>query len=212
MPSTYLDSAIFRDIFTTPVMRQVWSDENRVQKYLDFEKALAVAQNAVAAYPNDPRALGAQARTQLVAGDHQQAIATLNRLAALLPQSPAPLMQLAEAHHANKDSSAAEQSLRRALAIQPDSAEIQRRLAALMLERGDRAGALGIASSMQRKQPQAAVGYMLEAEIQAQGGKWAEAVTAYRKTTDLFPEWLTLGLVLFAMELLFTHAMIRKAP
>lgn len=37
-------------------------------------------------------------------------------------------------------------------------------------------------------------------------------VTAYRKTTDLFPEWLTLGLVLFAMELLFTHAMIRKAP
>jgi 3-carboxy-cis,cis-muconate cycloisomerase len=44
MPSTYLDSAVFRDIFTTPAMRQVWSDENRVQKYLDFEKALAVAQ------------------------------------------------------------------------------------------------------------------------------------------------------------------------
>jgi 3-carboxy-cis,cis-muconate cycloisomerase len=44
MPSTYLDSAVFRDIFTTPVMRAVWSDENRVQKYLDFERALAVSQ------------------------------------------------------------------------------------------------------------------------------------------------------------------------
>ncbi len=44
MPSTILDSAVFRDIFTTPAMRGVWSDENRVQKYLDFEAALAVAQ------------------------------------------------------------------------------------------------------------------------------------------------------------------------
>ena len=41
MPSTYLDSSVFRDIFTTPAMRAVWSDENRVQKYLDFEAALA---------------------------------------------------------------------------------------------------------------------------------------------------------------------------
>jgi 3-carboxy-cis,cis-muconate cycloisomerase len=44
MPSTILDSAVFRDIFTTEAMRRVWSDENRVQKYLDFEAALARAQ------------------------------------------------------------------------------------------------------------------------------------------------------------------------
>src|SRR3569833_1095121 len=53
MPSTYLDSAIFRDIFTTPAMRQVWSDENRVQKYLDFEKALAVAQARLKIIPQE---------------------------------------------------------------------------------------------------------------------------------------------------------------
>ena len=41
MPSTLLNSAVFRDIFTTPAMRNVFSDENRVQKYLDFEAALA---------------------------------------------------------------------------------------------------------------------------------------------------------------------------
>jgi hypothetical protein len=43
MPATALDSAIFRDIFGTEAMRQVWSDGNRIQKYLDFEAALAHA-------------------------------------------------------------------------------------------------------------------------------------------------------------------------
>ncbi len=53
MPSTILDSAVFRDIFTTPAMRAVWSDENRVQKYLDFEGALAVAQARLKIIPQD---------------------------------------------------------------------------------------------------------------------------------------------------------------
>ena len=55
MPSTILDSAVFRDIFTTPAMRQVWSDENRVQKYLDFEAALARAQGAAQDHPAERR-------------------------------------------------------------------------------------------------------------------------------------------------------------
>ena len=53
MPSTILDSAVFRDIFTTPAMRQVWSDENRVQKYLDFEAALARAQARLEIIPQE---------------------------------------------------------------------------------------------------------------------------------------------------------------
>jgi 3-carboxy-cis,cis-muconate cycloisomerase len=44
MPATMLDSAIFRDIFTTAAMRSVFSDESRVQKYLDIEAALARVQ------------------------------------------------------------------------------------------------------------------------------------------------------------------------
>lgn len=53
MPSTILDSAVFRDIFTTPAMRAVWSDENRVQKYLDFEAALAKAQGKLGIIPQE---------------------------------------------------------------------------------------------------------------------------------------------------------------
>ncbi len=44
MPATAIDSAVFRNIFSTEAMRRVFSDENRVQKYLDFEAALARAQ------------------------------------------------------------------------------------------------------------------------------------------------------------------------
>src|SRR5579862_1534310 len=53
MPSTILDSAVFRDIFTTEAMRQVWSDEARVQKYLDIEAALARAQAKLGIIPKN---------------------------------------------------------------------------------------------------------------------------------------------------------------
>ena len=56
MPSTILDSAVFRDIFTTEPMRKVWSDETRVQKYLDFEAALARAQARLKIIPKNAAA------------------------------------------------------------------------------------------------------------------------------------------------------------
>jgi 3-carboxy-cis,cis-muconate cycloisomerase len=53
MPSSLIDSAVFRDIFSTAEMRSVFSDENRVQKYLDFEAALARAQARLGIIPKD---------------------------------------------------------------------------------------------------------------------------------------------------------------
>lgn len=51
MPSTAIDSAIFGDIFATPQMRWVFSDENRTQKYLDVEAALARVQGRLDVIP-----------------------------------------------------------------------------------------------------------------------------------------------------------------
>ena len=51
MPSTAIDSAVFRNIFSTEAMRRVFSDETRVQKYLDFEAALARAQSGLGIIP-----------------------------------------------------------------------------------------------------------------------------------------------------------------
>src|SRR6202030_2624872 len=53
MPASLIDSAVFRDIFSTEAMRRVFSDENRVQKYLDFEAALARAQARLGIIPKE---------------------------------------------------------------------------------------------------------------------------------------------------------------
>jgi 3-carboxy-cis,cis-muconate cycloisomerase len=53
MPASALDSAIFRDIFSTEAMRRVFSDENRVQKYLDIEAALAKVQARLGIIPKE---------------------------------------------------------------------------------------------------------------------------------------------------------------
>jgi 3-carboxy-cis,cis-muconate cycloisomerase len=53
MPASLVDSAVFRDIFSTEAMRTVFSDENRVQKYLDFEAALARAEARLGIIPTE---------------------------------------------------------------------------------------------------------------------------------------------------------------
>src|SRR5512140_2278079 len=53
MPSTLIDSAIFQGIFASDDMRQVWSDENRTQKYLDIESALAKVQARLGLIPQE---------------------------------------------------------------------------------------------------------------------------------------------------------------
>ena len=51
MTATALDSAIFRDIFSTREMRAVFSDETRTGYYLEIEAALARAQARLGIIP-----------------------------------------------------------------------------------------------------------------------------------------------------------------
>ncbi|MFL5085415.1 MAG: 3-carboxy-cis,cis-muconate cycloisomerase [Xanthobacteraceae bacterium] len=51
MPATALDSTILRDIFTTEAMRRVFSDERRIEYYLQFEAALARVQARLGIIP-----------------------------------------------------------------------------------------------------------------------------------------------------------------
>jgi 3-carboxy-cis,cis-muconate cycloisomerase len=52
MPSTILDSDIFRDMFGTPEMRAVFSDDNLLACYVAAEVALAVAQGRTGVIPH----------------------------------------------------------------------------------------------------------------------------------------------------------------
>jgi 3-carboxy-cis,cis-muconate cycloisomerase len=56
MPATIIDSSIFGNIFSTAAMRRVWSDENRTEKYLDIEAALAKVQGRLGIIPAEAAA------------------------------------------------------------------------------------------------------------------------------------------------------------
>ena len=49
MPSTVLDSALFRDIFGTPAMRAVFADVALIARYVEVEVALAQGARRAAA-------------------------------------------------------------------------------------------------------------------------------------------------------------------
>ena len=51
MPSTVFDSAIFRDAFGSPAMREVFSDAATVARYVEVEVALAAAEARVGVIP-----------------------------------------------------------------------------------------------------------------------------------------------------------------
>jgi 3-carboxy-cis,cis-muconate cycloisomerase len=53
MNASIIDSGIFGNIFSTDAMRKVWSDENRTQKYLEIEAALARVQGRLGIIPSE---------------------------------------------------------------------------------------------------------------------------------------------------------------
>jgi 3-carboxy-cis,cis-muconate cycloisomerase len=53
MAASIIDSSIFQGIFSSDAMRHVWSDENRTQKYLDIEAALARVQGRLGLIPKE---------------------------------------------------------------------------------------------------------------------------------------------------------------
>ncbi|MBO0765943.1 MAG: 3-carboxy-cis,cis-muconate cycloisomerase, partial [Hyphomicrobiaceae bacterium] len=51
MPSTPFDSAIFRDVFAAPAMRETFSDEAAVRRWVEVEVALAAAEARAGVIP-----------------------------------------------------------------------------------------------------------------------------------------------------------------
>jgi 3-carboxy-cis,cis-muconate cycloisomerase len=56
MAATAIDSSLLGNLFSSDAMRKVFSDENRVRKYLDFEAALATVQGRLGVIPADAAA------------------------------------------------------------------------------------------------------------------------------------------------------------
>ncbi|MDP1902420.1 MAG: PEP-CTERM system TPR-repeat protein PrsT [Rubrivivax sp.] len=158
-------------------------------KYLlsqqDTKAALAAAQDATAALPNNLEVLDQLGAAQLAAGQAQQAVSTYTKLAAARPDRPEPELRLAHAHVAAKDLEAARRSLERALKIKPGLLSAQRALAEVEVLQKRYPQALEIARTLQRAQPKQAVGHVLEADIESARGRHDAAAAALRLALPL---------------------------
>ena len=155
------------------------------------DKARAATEEALAAFPANPEILEVAGQVYQASGDTNQALAMYNKLANLLPNNPQPYLRIAEIHLAAKNKQAARDSLTKGLSKQPDSLPLQR--AQIMLDVADRrfSEALATARAIEKAQPQASAGYVLEGDVQLAQKDWKGAATAYRAglkaapTTDL---------------------------
>ncbi len=145
-----------------------------------FEPALAAAQQADAALPNQPAILDALGRAQQAAGQLNQAATTFNRLVALQPGSPLAHMRIAEMKVAARDNEAAIESLKRAVAAKPDAVLPLQRLFALELQAGRHADALKLARDVQKRQPAHSLGFVLEGDVQRAQKSDVLALASYK--------------------------------
>jgi putative PEP-CTERM system TPR-repeat lipoprotein len=153
----------------------------------DMASALATAQSALAAIPDDPQLVAMLGRIQAIRAAYSDAAATFARLATLQPKNPLPLLQMAEMQLATKDFAAAIASERKALAVKPDYEAAYALLAKTYLASGRGEEAIAEARALQKAQSTRAIGYVLEGEILGAQKKWAEAANVYRSGFEKLP-------------------------
>ena len=152
----------------------------------ESKSAVAAAQEASAALPNEPRIVGALGAAQLAAGENRQAIGTLTRLAEMQPKSHEPLLMLAAAHMQAEQPDEAVKALRSALQLRPDLASAHRDIAAIYVKTGRAEQALKEARTVQAENPKHPIGYVLEGEVYVYQKKWDAAERVYRAALKNF--------------------------
>jgi len=153
----------------------------------DTRAALAAAQEASVALPDDLRVLDALGRAQLAAGELNQAIETFNRLAAAQPDSTVPLTRLAAVYGSRKEPEKAIEVLQRAQKIAPADPAITRDLVLGYLMAGKVDDAFKQTRALQAAAPKSPTGYLLEGDIYSTTKQWAPAERAYREALKADP-------------------------
>ena len=154
------------------------------------KEAVASANVALAAIPENLELIGALGTAQLASGESQQALASLRKVAAALPNNPLPLLRLAEAHASLGDRQAAQQILRQALLLSPRLLAAQRSLTVLAAAEGRWSEALSVAKTVQRQRPTRPEGFQWEGSVHLGQRNWTQATAAFRaamgraKTSD----------------------------
>jgi putative PEP-CTERM system TPR-repeat lipoprotein len=149
-------------------------------KSIDPKSALIVAQQAVAAFPDNVDVLDALGRAQADSGNDQQAVSTFGRIIALTPSNPTPYIRLADVHGKRRNMAEAGRNLRKAFELAPDRREVHVRMLALAKHTKDPSLPLAAAKDLQRRYPDSLDGYFLEGDAYAGRGDWTRAIAAFR--------------------------------
>ncbi len=149
----------------------------------DYKGALAAAQAAVAALPNNVEMLDRLARLQLGTGDRQQALSTYGKIVALRPDDALGYVGQATTRMQGEEYDAALRDVRRAIEKDADSLQAHRMGIAIAMKQKRVDEALQLARQLQQRRPDDAAGFVAEGEIEASQKRWDAAVAALKKGT-----------------------------
>lgn len=144
------------------------------------KEALTAAQQANAAFPDEPRVLSVLGRIQASNGEFGLAASTFGKLAALEPNKADPLLRQSMAYAADKEFVSARTALKKALDIDPDNVRIRGALVDLGLAEQRPDLATEDARTIQKKWPRNSAGYIAEALVLLSQKKVKEAESVLR--------------------------------
>ena len=121
-------------------------------------------------------------------GDLGQALASVNKAIALDPKSPQPLLVAAEIYSRRGDLKASTQSIKRALAIKPGNLPALGAMYSLEMAAGHLTTAAEIAKEMQATSTTAALGLILEGDVELKRKRFAAAAALYRRALEKGPD------------------------
>jgi putative PEP-CTERM system TPR-repeat lipoprotein len=176
-----------RSILTEAIKASPSESEPRLQlidlalKKRQYKDALAVAQEAAAALPNDVRVLDAVGRAQAEAGNLEQAITTFRKLASIDAKSAAPYIRLADVYKAANKREAAETALRKAVEVEPSNRVAHDNLMELLFAAKRTGDALEFSRNMQQQRPKDPSGYLLEGVVHVRAKDLNAALAVFRK-------------------------------
>jgi len=154
---------------------------NYYLKKNDARKALAMAQDAQTASPDNAQALDVLGKAQLAVGEKKNAVVTYGKLAKLFPKSHVAHYRLATAQVAAQDLGSARASLTKALALKPDYLDAEILLVSTELGAARHVEALKIAKHIQAKYPKSASGFELQGDVLMAQKQFAPALKAYER-------------------------------
>ncbi|MGB5834001.1 MAG: XrtA/PEP-CTERM system TPR-repeat protein PrsT [Thiohalocapsa sp.] len=153
----------------------------------DYLRALTVATNLAARFPDDLDVLRVLGRTQTLAGQETSAILTFDQILQKRPDDARIHYLRGGAQRKAKDYAASADSFRRAMELEPDFFDARVALASVLLAARDHSGVLSVARALQRDYPDRDTGFHIEGTAQLAAHTPESAVAPLRKAFALQP-------------------------